>query len=29
MKTQDIVLLYGDAAKFSFEMTPDEYKEAA
>ena len=29
METRDFTLLYGGAAKFSFEMTPEEYKEAA
>ena len=29
METRDFTLLYGGAAKFSFEMTAEEYKEAA
>lgn len=29
METRDFTLLYGGAAKFSYEMTPKEYQEAA
>ena len=29
METGDFTLLYGGAAKFSYEMTPEEYKEAS
>ena len=29
METRDFTLLYGGAAKFSFEMTAEEYEEVS